>query len=548
VSSDIFNHKNVMVIVPNEDDDLNLVSGVIDLFVEGKSEIYPVFVTNGDYEGKGILRINEAIDCWKKIGVEEDNIIFLGYGDQWLENGPHIYNAQPDEKLTSYSGNTKTYGTDTHPAYNNGAEYTHNNLKNDLKSLILEKRPEILFVSDFDEHQDHKAVSMFTEKVIGEILKENTDYKPIVYKGFAYSTAWAAPDDFYSLNAVQTLNVQKDENVTTVYSWDERIRFPVSVSTLSRSAFTSSLYDKLCSYDSQNAKLRAVNIVNGDKVFWQGRTDSILYNALFTTDSGDSALLNDFLLLDSSDIAGGASPYKDVWTPDDVMSDSVRVLLNEISDIDCIYIYDHPSAEDNITNIKIVFDDGDEIETGKLDPCGAASAVRINKKGVSSFELKIISYEGTSPGITEIEAYKTSDQYTESFFKIIDKDENFVYDYIVESESNDFSIYSNKKLPELSEAGYEVKTDNENCSVKIENGKIRVVCPEGECCLITLKIKNGDLSDTVYLRNVSNCEESKINLSQSMEHFYFKNYITDRKSFKNLSVYHFLFWIKSLFV
>ena len=36
-----------MVIVPHEDDDLNLVSGVIEKYVENGSEIYTVFATNG---------------------------------------------------------------------------------------------------------------------------------------------------------------------------------------------------------------------------------------------------------------------------------------------------------------------------------------------------------------------------------------------------------------------------------------------------------------------------------------------------------------------
>ena len=38
------------------------------------------------------------------------------------------------------------------------------------------------------------------DKVMGALLKEHPEYKPVVYKAYAYGTAWEAEPDFYSEN------------------------------------------------------------------------------------------------------------------------------------------------------------------------------------------------------------------------------------------------------------------------------------------------------------------------------------------------------------
>ena len=232
---EFFSNKKVMIIVPHEDDELNLMSGIIENYVECGSEIFPVFVTNGDYYGMGETRINEAIALWNYFGVPEKNVFFLGYGDTWSSQGPHIYNAAPDQLLISALGKSKTYGTSTHPAYHDGNQYTNHNYYNDIKGIILEKKPDVIFINDYDSHEDHKAVSLMSERVLGEILKSSSDYHPIVYKGYTYSTAWFAADDFYSINIKSTRNPEISSYEPMVYNWNERIRLPVNEKSLSRS-------------------------------------------------------------------------------------------------------------------------------------------------------------------------------------------------------------------------------------------------------------------------------------------------------------------------
>lgn len=567
-----FSGKTVMAIVPHEDDDINLMSGAVDAYIECGSTVYPVFVTNGDYHDLGEQRINEAIKGWAGIGVPEENIYFLGYGDQWNVDGPHIYNAPDDMQMYSAIGRTETYGTPTHPAYHNGNAYTRNNYKNDLKSLILEKRPDIIFASDYDPHKDHKAVSMIFEEVMGEILKENPDYTPIVYKGYAYCTAWRANDDFYAENVLSVKEPGVSEFEPNIYAWDERVRFPVGTSSLSRSVFGSDIYEWLSCHDTQNANSHVLNLINSDKVYWQRRTDSLLKNATITAGYADEAadtdvdtdkndtdatdksgdegedidievnessrnpigFLTDFRLLHNDDLMDEEHlPFDGVFymnaeaengagSSSVEAASSISVKLDSVHDISYITLYDNPSADDNITDARIVFDDGTEIDTGELNPDGTATYIEVDKTGVSSFELEVTKSTGEYAGLMEIEAYETDRQTTDHFIKITDEDNNFIYDYIMPSDECIFNIYSNDPdLPPVNEDDYEVTCTDDSCKVTISNGMIIAKCPRGVECDMTVRLKGSDgLTDTVHLDNAHVIRRTIIAAGQYIEKQY----------------------------
>lgn len=93
--AELYQGRKVMVIIPHQDDELNLMSGVLDELVRYGSDVYPVYTTNGDYKGWAEERIHEALNVFASIGVPAENVIFLGYGDAWSDWCPHIYNAEP---------------------------------------------------------------------------------------------------------------------------------------------------------------------------------------------------------------------------------------------------------------------------------------------------------------------------------------------------------------------------------------------------------------------------------------------------------------------
>lgn len=524
--SEVFAERRVMIIVPHQDDEINLLGGVIEEYTRYNSELFVVFVTNGDYHEIPIARYREAIDVLTSLGVPQEQIIFLGYGDQYAKNMPHPYNAPAGEVIPSHFGKTETYGADFHPAYREGHAYTNENYLNDLKSVILDYRPDILFCTDYDSHPEHQAVSLAFEKVMGQILSTDSTYRPIVYKGYAYFTAWLAVNDYYAENIQSTSNFTTSA-VTSPYRWSDRVRFPINPESISRSMLGSNAYSTLVGYTSQNAQRFAGRIINGDRVFWQRRTDSLLNSSQITTTSGSANFLNDFMILESTDILDPAHmPYDGVWTPENEDDDKkISVVLPQASDVHSIVLYDHPSLQDNITEIRICFNDHSSIHWDSFAPDGTATEIPVDKKDITSFEIYILSADGTSPGFTEIEAFSAPHTTNERLLKLMDANENFVYDYWTDPSGYvELSIYSRgvDLDPEL--RSLQINLSNSSCTLTRENGKLLLHCPKGQETILSVCDETNTISDHVLIRNPHRLERTSNTFWQWLERRLFKEY------------------------
>ncbi len=486
--SQLYGGKKVMLLVPHQDDDINVLGGVIEEYRKYGSEIHIVFSTNGDYYGLAEIRYREALSAAEKMGVKADHVIFLGYGDQWDPDGPHIYNAAPGDVVQSYLGRRETYGTQAHSAYREGNSYTSDQFLQDLQSVILEHRADILYCVDRDYNIDHRALSLAFEKVMGRILKDYPDYQPAVFKGYAYETAWEAEKDFYGDNLPAT---QEPENIG-VYRWEERIRLPVHAEGLSRSVISAGAHEILSSYESQGANMYGVRIFNSDKVFWQRRTDSLCHRA----EISGSGVLNDFMLLEDRDLLKDEEDIRDgAWIPE-TEEEPVIVTFPSPQTVGTVVLHDLPDREHNVGNARITFDDGTSLETGPLEPGGAATRIQVGKTGVSSFSVTLTAGEGTA-GLTEIEAF-AADATVPSYIKLMDEAGNFAYDYWIDASGEQrFSLY----ISGAKAVGYRLECSNDACSIGWEGEKIRVSCPEGETAVITVKSEDGAVSDSIVVRN-----------------------------------------------
>lgn len=518
----LYSGKTVMLIVPHQDDDLNILGGVIEEYVKYGSDVYPVFVTTGDYSGLGEKRMAEAITVMETLGVDEEHVIFLGYGNEWQDGS--IYNAAPDEIKTSHAGYTSTYGLPDHPAYREGQDYTRRNLLNDMRSLILEYRPDVIFCSDYDYHTDHCLVSFIFEEAMGEILRSETGYTPLVFKGLAYSMAFENPDDFYSRNIFSTAQPYPVPYLyeRPDYQWDARVRLPVDASSLSRSLLASGPFKSLRGYESQTAWLHGVSVINGDKCFWFRPTSSLCFQADIRVSSGDGSLLNNFKLLDSADIdESGRMPYDDTWVTAPGDSDrSAELSFPAPVSLSRIRLYDDPDAFDNVLNAEIVFDNGSRIETGPLEYQGAPTDFAFGPKTVSSFTVRVLESEGEGAGITEIEAYRAAPDPGLRYIKLMNASGDFVYDYRIDrSGSEEFDLYVSG-APELSESEYTVSCNGDGCTAKIRNGRLEVACPRGKACVVCISSADGELSDGAYFSNPSPLKD----LGQDIENFAWHNY------------------------
>lgn len=494
----IFAGRRVLAVVPHEDDEFNLLGGVLEEFTAAGSEVYVVFVSTGDAAGRGEERVHEAIRSLALSGVPEENVIFLGYGDGVPEGGIHIYNAAPDAVTPSLSGRTETHAAPGHPARREGVPYTRENLLADLRGAIGEIRADVIFCADYDENIDHRATALFFDEALGRILAAEPDYAPLVLKGFAYSTAFHAPADFFaSVNLRSTARPASERMENGVYLWEERVRLPVDAAGLSRSLYGCRGFAAAEAYESQKLWRLAPRIINGDKVFWQRRTDSLLYGAEVRVSSGNGAELCDFRLLHSSDLALGVPPYEAVWIPES--GDEVRkaVFSFPAADITEIRLYDNPSPEDNVLAAEIVFSSGNRYEMSSIDPAGTAMAVE--EPDCTGFIVRLLETEGAAAGLTEVEAYRGAQDALPPYSKLADADGNFVYDFRLSGAATEaeFTLFASGASDDP--ADYVISCAGEGCAAELRNGRIFVSCPRGRDCIVTVSDESGTLSDSVYI-------------------------------------------------
>ena len=186
-----------------------------------------------------------------------------------------------------------------------------------MKDLILDLKADVIFCVDFDKHADHRMLSIMFEEAVYEILSTpNNDYQPEIYKRFAYSTSFTAIRDFYSENLLETkrpivgVNESYDFDIINCvnYIWRDRIRFPVSENCRETLLKNNPVAKAIFCHKSQRNNRNALGIINSDEIYFERRTDNLLFDAVISSSSGDPFKVKDFHIINTDDI--NASPPK----------------------------------------------------------------------------------------------------------------------------------------------------------------------------------------------------------------------------------------------
>lgn len=515
----------VLVIVPHQDDEVCILGGVFERYIAEGSRVRVLFTTNGDYVGgnSAETRMQEAINAMAVAGIPAEDVYFLGFGDQWHTS--HIYHQDDDTVLASHSGNKETYSTKTHDVWQEGVAYTRANYKACLRDLIETIQADTIFCIDFDGHQDHRALSLLFEEVMGEMLRDNPSYTPTVFKGFGYSLSWAADFDFYEENILSTVNPYDVPYMTEVnyYNWADRVRFPIAREALGRLKAPTTTYQMLVAYASQEAPGQGNRVLNGDRVFWHRPTESVLYRASFAAASGSTDVLNDFRYTDCVDVTNFYAAFAGhVWIPDVSDTDKcVEVALEEPSVLTEIRLFDNPSLEDNILKAEITLSDGSVHTVETLPTNGSAAIVPITSaEPVESFTVRILESEGAAAGLTEIEAYKETPDHGIRYIKLMNESDDFVYDYWIDlSGSERFTLHgSNIAVDTAAEDFILTAEGDDSCSAVFDGNDILVTCPAGRSFTLTVQSKDDPtMSDAVRISNPSSAWRFTVDMLQRYE-------------------------------
>lgn len=457
-----FSLKSVLFFFPHPDDEINIAASTIKQFLKAGNEVRVCYITNGDYYDTTGIRLKAAINSLKILGVEERNIVFLGYGDSWM--GKHIYNRPETEPGISHCRRESTYALKGHPEYHytvsgKHALYTRQNLKADMKQLILSEEPDGIFCVDYDVHADHRMSSLIFEEVMGEILSEDPQYAPRIFKGFSYSTAYFAADDFYGQYLKSTSRPEQIENI--FYRWEDRIRVPVPQEFLAYTKRSSILYKMMQAHSYQGIVKSLGRVSNADQIFWERESRNELYRASVNVSSGIKEYLYDFKLFDCEDVLDkNAIPFAGniggLWKPrkdDNAKEISVR-FDGEIS-VKSIKIYSNCGKSNILSNVKLEMSNG-YVEVFDIDENIVVKEVDFD--GITGMKLKFGEF-GEECGISELEVLKRAPVRNE-IIKMIDQKEDFVYLVNVKKgKSYDFQLYT-----------YPQRTDFANITIEYQEG------------------------------------------------------------------------------
>ena len=413
--------RKVLVVVPHPDDEINLAGGLYDIFKTKNIYTSVVFCTNGDfYPEYSIRRHKEVLNAKKILGYDE--AVFLGYGDGMMAT--HVYNIDGDVTIKSNAGKVETYTTGVTPEYcyqryRIHHKYTRNNLKNDIKDVVLDKRADLIICVDLDCHYDHRCVSLLFDEAMGEILKEHNDYRPIILKGFAYMGSWAGMDDFFSSIVkpmIPTINrTTIDPSCTYPFNWKDRIRVRNSQKATKMLLWKNSIFKALLAHRSQmrfssvpdNAFVKFPSIANPESCYWLRRADNLVLQSRVHATSGNINYLNDFKIFDTTGLHNNSLyDYECGWIPSSYDT-SKEITIDFSTKKKISYIKIFQGYKSDISHIKLTTFEGDSYDYLFNNP-GNTLNLSVNLY-TSLIKIHIIESRSIELCIHEIECYQDKD-------------------------------------------------------------------------------------------------------------------------------------------
>lgn len=454
---DFFGGNTVMVIVPHQDDEINVAGSTIYGAIEEGLKVILVYVTNGDYQYKADIRYKEVMKMAEIMHLSLNNIHFLGfpdgYGKEFLSNRNSI--------ITNHAGFNKTHGACNIKDYANqymgkSLDYTYTNIVYALEDIILRFKPNTVIAVDHDTHADHILTSIAVEEAIGRILKQQAAYKPKVLKSFAYDTDFESINDYYDNHLESTVQNRqwiKDKRLSTnnpMLLWADRIRIPVPYACRSKYLTENPIFRALGSHMSQSSYKHGPKLINGDQVFWQRRTDNVALRATITTTSGDCSKLNDFLRYDVWDVTKNiASSTEYAWVPDAKDNNpTITISFDKPTTIKRIDWFENVWFESNELNglqgVTIKTSNGLEINVPQYsyplfeDYPYMKTHIFEQPIMVEWITMTVIKAKEGRAGISEIEIY-SFDESKPTFCHIV-ANQQFAYDW---------TIYKGESLPSI---------------------------------------------------------------------------------------------------
>lgn len=202
----------VLILAPHPDDEAIACAGVIQEAVKAGAGIRVAYLTNGDhnqlafivYEKRITVRKNEflhmgrkrreeAIKAMQLLGVNKDNLTFLGYPDfgTFAIFRDYWHTGRPFKSLL-----TRVSSVPYKEDFSFGSPYVGESILEDLKRIIRSYKPNKIFVSHpADVNRDHMALALFLEIALADLEKEIK--RPLIYPYLVHVVGWPLPRHYH---------------------------------------------------------------------------------------------------------------------------------------------------------------------------------------------------------------------------------------------------------------------------------------------------------------------------------------------------------------
>jgi LmbE family N-acetylglucosaminyl deacetylase len=276
--------ESILILAPHPDDEVLMAAGVIRRALTQGLRVSVCVVSNGDYlcpdKSKGVRRLTESLEALSLLGLDEENVYFLGYPDTGMETElSFLYKLYGEEDalrvFPSLCGR-ESYGIPgrkpdfrferrgRHSPYYKAA------FLEDLRDVITLTRPQLIITSSqWDVHGDHAGLFYFVRDAISA-MPDNK--RPELWESLIHSPAgddiWPLPDaPFDAFSCPPGFDPAL---------WDKRISVPVPGEMLSGEPQTHLKYRAIAAYRSAVSFIEEpevarylLSFAKTDEVFWR---------------------------------------------------------------------------------------------------------------------------------------------------------------------------------------------------------------------------------------------------------------------------------------
>ena len=420
--------RSILVLAPHSDDEALMASGVIYRAKSNGDSVHVVVMTNGDSQGKsvGLARQSETVSAMSVLGLNEQEIIFLGYGGGTLNT---LYKLRDGGTVvTSKAGEKRTYGTrglghsDFHRfLHGKAGEYTRNTIVADLKSLLKKYNPDDIYTTSFyDDHPDHRATYGLLIEALLDLIRSGSPLRPRIHETFIHapgscpggancgSGGWPRPV-FTPGEPFPQPNLH-----STPYRWNEVQNIPVPAAMQDTDPAHNLKYQTIAVYVSQAPPPGHSNwlqaFVKKNEFFWIHDFGANLAPlAQVAASSEQSASGQSAPAAVDGVIAGDPLDADREWVPKDYSAGAwLSLSWTAPVTISRVRLYDRPSPIDNILSGILLFSDGSSVAVPALPQNGAGLMLDFDPKTVTWLKLRIERAQGKNPGLAEIEVFGVS--------------------------------------------------------------------------------------------------------------------------------------------